>query len=207
MRRVYSVAVQAALAEHAANGNLVYHGLAGGFLLRDAPCTLCLRLIAPAERRIRAVMADTGMDAGMAERYIREVDESRERWVKVMYGEDVADPSLYDLVINLETITIDGACALTRAAASHAQFTLDGAVRRDLEDFRLACRVRLALAEEPDLRSLDLDARVERGVVSVRGRAPVLASGRMGETMARISRSVPGVEDVRLEVEWYDPYP
>jgi hypothetical protein len=34
MRRVYMVAVQAALAERAVEGNLVYHGLAGGFLLR-----------------------------------------------------------------------------------------------------------------------------------------------------------------------------
>jgi hypothetical protein len=55
-RRVYVVAVQAALAEYVASGNLVYHGLAGHMLLRGLPAVLRLRLIAPLEVRIRTLM-------------------------------------------------------------------------------------------------------------------------------------------------------
>ena len=148
LRRAYIAAVQGALAERAAEGRLVYHGLAGGMLLQGVPGTLCIRLIAPLERRIRAVMSDSGMDAVMAEQYIHEVDESRARWVRVMYGQDIMDPSLYDLVINLETMTVEGACALTEKVVGRPEFELTNAMLLQLEDFRLGCRVRVGLARE-----------------------------------------------------------
>jgi len=207
MRWTYIVAVQAALWEKAVAGNLVYHGLAGGLLLRDAPCLLCLRLIAPIERRIRVVMAESGMDAAMAERFIRDIDESRSRWVKAMYGEDIMDPALYDLVINLETITVAGACALTGRAIEHPGFEVSDAVRAKLQDLRLASRVKLSLVADPELRPLKLDARAERGVVSIFGQVPMRHGGRTGDRIAERARSVAGVEQVRLHVEWYDPYP
>lgn len=207
MRHLYVVAVQAALAEQAAGGRLVYHGLAGGLLLRDAPGTLCLRLVAPMERRVRAVMADSEMDREMARDYIREVDESRKRWVKVMYGEDVTDPGLYDLVVNLDRITVEGGCRLVRAAASQPIFELTDETRAGLDDFLRACRVRLALARDPELASLKLDARSRGGVVVVSGEAPVRRSGATGRAIAEAAESVPGVGEVRLEVDWFDPYP
>ena len=60
-RRLYLAAVQASLAEHAIEGNLVYHGLAGQLLLRNAPTVLRVRLIASMETRIRALMSGTDM--------------------------------------------------------------------------------------------------------------------------------------------------
>ncbi len=207
LRRAYIAAVQGALAERAAEGRLVYHGLAGGMLLQGVPGTLCIRLIAPLERRIRAVMSDSGMDAVMAEQYIHEVDESRARWVRVMYGQDIMDPSLYDLVINLETMTVEGACALTEKVVGRPEFELTDAMLLQLEDFRLGCRVRVGLARDADLRPLELDTKAERGVVTVTGRAPLRAGRRTGDRIAEIARAVPGVDSVRLEVEWYDPYP
>lgn len=206
-RRLYIIAVQAELAQRVAGGNLVYHGIAGSMILRDAPCSLCLRLIAPMERRVQVVVDETGLTPAMAERYVREVDEARARWVRVMYGEDIADPALYDMVIKLDTLTIEGACRLTAAAVDRPEFTVDDEARARLRDFRIACQVRLALARDPELRSLDLDAKATDGVVKVTGQAPVLKSGRMGDTIAEIAQSVPDVAGILLEVEWFDPYP
>jgi hypothetical protein len=207
LRRAYIAAVQSALAERAAEGRLVYHGLAGGMLLQGVPGTLCIRLIAPLERRIRAVMAESGMDAVMAEQFIHEVDESRARWVRVMYGEDIMDPALYDLVISLETMTVEGACALTAKVLGQPEYELTDEVLAKLGDFRLACRVRVGLAADAELRPLELDTEAERGVVTVTGRAPLRKNNRTGNRIVEIARSVPGVESVRLKVEWYDPYP
>jgi cytidylate kinase len=207
MRRAYVVAVQAALAERAAGGNLVYHGLAGGLLLRGLPGLFCLRLIAPLERRIQAVTDEFGMGAVEAERYIRDLDESRARWVKVMYGEDILDPALYDLVINLESVGVDGACALTARAVEQPEFTLTDWVRDRLDDFALSCRVKLALAGDADLRSMELDADAHGSVVVVTGQAPLRKGGRTGNRIHELARKVPGVHEVRIKVEWFDPYP
>ena len=207
MRRTYVTAVQSALAERAAYGHLVYHGLAGGLLLRGLPGLLCLRLIAPITTRVKAVMDEYGMEADEAERYIGEQDEARARWVKVMYGEDILDPALYDLVINLENMTVEGACALTARAVRRPEFTLTDGMRDRLDDFRLSCHVRLALAGDPDLRSLELDAEAHGGVVVVTGSAPLRMSNRTGNRIHKLARSVLGIHEVRMKVDWFDPYP
>ncbi len=207
MRRAYVVAVQTALAERAMSGNLVYHGLSGGLLLRGVPGVFCLRLIAPMERRIEAVMADSRMDRSAAEEYIRDIDESRVRWVKVMYGEDVMDPALYDLVINLESLSVEGACAVTARAVDQPEFAVTGHMIEQLEDFLTASRVKLAFAGDEELRAYELEVEAERGRVVVRGGAPLHKTGRTGRRIVELARAVPEVEEVLLRVEWFDPYP
>lgn len=207
MRRTYIVAVQAALAERAVEGNLVYHGLAGGLLLRGTPATLCIRLIAPMQQRVRAVMAESEMDAATAERYIADVDAARARWVKAMYGEDIMDPGLYDLVVNLEPTTVQGACAVAARIVAQPEFAITDDVRAALRDFLAACRVKLALVGDTELRALALDVDVAGGVVEVTGEAPLLKNGRVGNRIVELAHAIPGVEQVRLKVEWFDPYP
>jgi hypothetical protein len=204
---MYLVAVQAALAERAVTGRLVYHGLAGGLLLRGMPGLLCVRLIAPMRTRVRAVMDELGTDASASERYIRELDDARARWVRVMYGEQVADPHVYDLVVNLETISLEGACALVARAVDAAELALTDEVHDRLRDFLSSCRVRLALATDPELRSLNLDAEAHGSVVVITGQVPLRSGGRTGELVQRLARAVPGIQDVRMGVEWFDPYP
>jgi cytidylate kinase len=207
MRRAYIVAVQAALAERAHQGNLVYHGLSGGLLMRGAPSLFCLRLIAPMEQRVETVMDETGMTADEARRYIRDVDESRARWVQVMYGEDIMDPALYDLVINLAAIPVQGACAIVARATEGPEFAVTDSVLQTLADFHLACQVKLALAGDAELRALELQTDADGDTVAISGEAPLQTSGRTGNRIVELARAVPGVRHVRLKVEWFDPYP
>ncbi len=207
LRRTYMVAVQAAMAEYVVEGDLVYHGLAGGLLLRGLPATLSLRLIAPLEYRKRAVVAASEMDDAMAEAYVRELDETRGQWVKVMYGEDIADPRLFDMVVSLGKLTIEGACAVVVKTIQRPEYQITEEVRARLMDFRSACRVKLALVRDSELSGLDLDAAVEDGAVVITGEAPLLKGGRTGNRIVELARSVPGVDEVRLKVEWFDPYP
>lgn len=206
-RRVYIVGVQAALAEHVTAGNLVYHGLAGRALLRGLPCTLRARLIAPLEARVRVLVETERMGRDVAERHIHRVDAERTRWVRMMYGENIEDPALYDVVINLATMSIDAACALTAATLRQPEFTVTDGTRAALENFRLACRVRRALVTEPDTRGLPLEATADAGVVEVSGSAPLLSTGESGDRITAITRAVSGVKEVRLKLQWFDPYP
>lgn len=207
MRRAYIVAVQAALAERARSGNLVYHGLSGGLLMRGAPGLFCVRLIAPVEQRVKAVMDESGMTTGEARRYIRDVDESRARWVQVLYGEDILNPALYDLVVNLAELPGEGACSIVARAIQGPEFSVTDTVLQALADFHLACQVKVALAGDAELRSLELEAEADGDSVSISGEAPLQASGRTGNRIVEVARAVPGVHHVRLKVEWFDPYP
>jgi len=141
-RERYVLAVRAALGELAVEGRLVYHGLAGQFLLRGLNGILRVRLIAPMEMRVRAVMADSSeMTRKAAEEYIRSVDQDRRRRVKAMYGADVEDPALYDLTVNLRSLSLDAVCTAVAEAASQPRFEITPDVRAELEAFASACRV------------------------------------------------------------------
>ena len=144
-RKTYLLAVQSALADECVGGNRVYHGLAGQFLLRELPFVLRVRLIAPMEMRVRALIAEhhrMGRDA--AEEFISHMDHDRRRWVKALYGADVEDPRLYDLTINLQVISIETACETIAEAAASASYLISGEFRERLEAFAAFCRGQLA---------------------------------------------------------------
>ena len=205
--KLYVAAVRAALIDQARAGNLIYHGLAGGLLLRRLPGVLRVRLIAPMEFRIGALMESHGMDEASAESYIKEVDEARASWIKTVYGESPLDSGLYDMVLNLENFSIQEACKVISVAASQPEFEMTAERMKELEDFHLECQVRLALLEDLGTQTLDLDATVEGGVAVVTGEAPLLNTGEVGTRITELVSSVDGVKEVRLAIEWFDPYP
>ena len=207
LRKTYIAAVLATLAEHTAGGDLIYHGLAGGFLLKGVPGVLCVRLIAPLEMRVQTLMASHDMDEASAEAYVRDVDEARARWVKTMYNADIMDSVNYDMVMNLGTFTIPEACAVVTAASNRPEFTVTERRLGELQDFRVASQVRLALMDDMGTQTLDLSTKAKRGVVEVSGQAPMLNTGEVGNRITEIAKSVSGVKEVVLKIEWFDPYP
>lgn len=145
----YVLAVQTALAEWCTRGNLVYHGLAGQFLLRDLPGVLRVRIIAPLDMRVRAFLdSNPEMTRAQAETFIRDVDEGRARWVKTIYGEEIMDPYLYDLIVNLRTLTLESACEVLAEAIQQPRFQITAEVEAELFSFAAQCRTRLARAME-----------------------------------------------------------
>lgn len=146
-REKYLLAVQTALAEWCTRGNLVYHGLSGQFLLKGLPGVIRVRLVAPRELRVKAFL-DTHplMSQSQAEGFIQEVDQDRSRWCRLMYGEDVTDPSHYDLVVNLKSLSLESACAVIAEAASQPRYQITDEVETELFAFAARCRERLVRA-------------------------------------------------------------
>jgi cytidylate kinase len=205
-RRIYVTAVQAALAEHASGGNLVYHGYAGHLLLKDIPKVLRVRLIAPLEQRMKTVMETHSVAEDEARDYLHRVDEARIRWTKFLYDRDWSDASLYDLVINLEALSIEAACSAIAGLAARAEFTLTDEDREGLVDFRTSCRIRVALAANPQTRGLELAVSARSGVVEITGQIPAAemlthSSRRSEEEIMRTAQEVEGVTRVLLRVE------
>jgi ActR/RegA family two-component response regulator/cytidylate kinase len=148
-RHTYVLAVQAALAEHAAKGALIYHGQAGHMLLKGLPGVLRVRLIAPLEMRASVVMQTRGLGRAAAEAYVRQIDEERARWTRFMYDADLRDSSLYDLIINLETTTIETATAIVVHTARRPEFTPTDEVIAKIMAFANDCRQKVEKSRGP----------------------------------------------------------
>lgn len=210
-RRMYVAAVQAALAEHVASGNLVYHGYAGHLLLANVPAVLRVRLIAPISMRVQAVVERQGLERGAAEAHIRKVDEERVRWTRLIYGVDLRDPGLYDLMINLDVMSVKSACSTVVEAARQPEFIVTPETLKKLADFALASRVRVALATHPTGRGLELEVSANDGTVIVTGEVPepimlTRASTRWEQELTSVIEAVPGVKGVRLDIEPVSAY-
>ena len=145
-RQIYKLAVQAALAEFCAEGDLIYHGLAGQILLRNLPTVLRVRLISPLRKRAeKLARAHHRMGISSAEEILRDMDQERMRWIKLMYGVDVQDPALYDLTLNLEAISLDTACAIVAEVVVQPEYQITEDVSAELEAFAFECRKQLRL--------------------------------------------------------------
>ena len=144
-REKYVLAVKAALADWCTRGDLVYHGLSGQHLLRDLPGILRVRLIAPLENRIQALLAShPQMSAAQAESFIKTVDQDRVRWVRTMYGVEVTDSTNYDLTINLKRHSLESACKTIMVAAAQPRYQITDEVEEELFAFAAECRDRLS---------------------------------------------------------------
>jgi cytidylate kinase len=166
---VYLSLIQAALTEGVREGNAVYHGNAGHLLLRDVSHVIRIRIIAPMAFRMAAVQTERPQTADEAVAHIREVDQDRQKWAHYLYGIDWSDASLYDLVLNLEHLSLDQACEIIAAVARQDVFKETPASRAAMRDLALASRVQAHLAVTPGTLHVEVDVTARNGSVVVRG--------------------------------------
>jgi cytidylate kinase len=102
-------------------GNVVVVGRGGQVVLRDKPDVLHVRLVAPLEVRIRRHQIRAGLTVEAAREEVLERDQASAQFVKRYHGVDVADPTLYDLIINTGKLPWEAAADLiARARAALA---------------------------------------------------------------------------------------
>jgi cytidylate kinase len=184
-RRVYLTFVQAAMCEYAEQGDLVYHGHAGHALLPGIRHVLKVRLVAPLDYRIGAVMErNPHLDRKGAARYIHQVDEERTSRMRYLFDVDWRDPYQYDLVLSLDKLTVDTACDLVIQAVQWEPFQPTAASRLALQDLALSSRIRAALDAHPQLSPYDIGVDVEGGVVTLSGALPTDDAIRQVVTIA-----------------------
>jgi cytidylate kinase len=144
----YVAYIKAALMKHVQRDNVVYHGLAGHFLLRDIPHVFKVRIIADMEDRIAEEMKRENISAAEARQVLRKDDDERRRWGIQLYGVDTWDPMLYDMVLHIKSITVECAVDLILQAVKHHCFSTTEQSQKILDDQTLAARVQAALVDE-----------------------------------------------------------
>ena len=205
-RRLYLIAIQAALTERAQEGGFIYHGHAGHLLLKKLPHVLKIRLLAPMEYRVRMVNEKQGFDEEDAKKYIEHVDKSRKEWTRLLYNVDWQDASLYDMVINLETIGIESACALIEFVVQQPEFKESPERKEMRAQFALACRIKLRLAQNDRTQGMQIGVHVADQVAKISGK--FLSSGplikglnRSKEDILEVVREFRGIKKVEFDLK------
>jgi cytidylate kinase len=205
-RRLYLTAIQLALAERASKGPFVYFGHAGHLLMKGVPGILKIRVIAPMKRRAEKFMETQTLSYEEAKKAIEKLDEGRIKWTRFLYDVDWRDPSLYDLVINLDAIQIETACELVLCALDQPDFKQSPESQALIEDFLLASQVKTELATNQRTKGLDLEVSADQGSVTITGTfetGGIFHGGRhrMRNLLIEVAQNVQGVKKVSIAVE------
>ncbi len=204
--------IKAALLEYARRGNVVYHGHAGHFLLTEIPQVLKIRIIADRDDRIKFLQKRENITKDAAVEIIENEDKNRIHWTRYLYRTDIHDPKLYDIVINIGSLTIEDACEIICVAARSKTYRTTDESKQIMQDFAIASRLRAAL--QP---ICDADVFVKNGDVHVTVAAQKRKkSGYVGPALQQhlgevyqddlirqitgIARNIPGVNNVYCQI-------
>ena len=137
----YLLATQATVTELLPEGDGIYHGLAGQFLFADLCNTFKVRIVAPLDFRVETCMRRFGLTKDEAKRHIRDADEYRARWGRQIFHADINDADLYDLVVNLEHVSINRAATMITEIMEGEEYRPTPQCVQDYRDFALERRV------------------------------------------------------------------
>jgi hypothetical protein len=175
----------------------VYHGHAGHLLLAGISHVIRVRVIADMEFRIKAAMTRLNVGRNEAIARIREIDKQRIKWTQFLYGVEWRDPSLYDIVLNLEHMSVDSACEIVARMTELEDFKPTPQSMKAMEDLTLGSLVWAALSRDPRTRAADVKVVADDGVVTITG---TTRSESVLLAIPLVARQVEGVKDVRSEV-------
>lgn len=198
-RMHYLTCFKTALLDFAVQGSMIYHGNLAHVLLNEVPFVLRVRVNAPLVDRIKPLMASESISKEAAIERIKDMDQRRRLWTQFLYDAEVIDPIFFDLIFNLERVSIGDAIEMVAAEVSKESFQPTEASLRSLKDLRLAGIVKCKLISSPATKGLDLnvDADSSNGSVVVTGTLPPDASQtREADIQAALSvlESVSSVE-------------
>ena len=202
----YIIVLQTTLLEFADQDNVILMGRSGQWLLRGIPHVLRVRVKAPFELRVKRAVKKLAGQMGEAVNprtvtdMVRRDDTEKSSRFRYLYEVDINDPSLYELVLNTERLSIEAAVELIGVAARRPDFATTEAGKQVVADRALASRVQVALATEPETRKYRITVEAQRGVVTLE------ATTAMDQAV-EVARTVHGVRDVKTRQVEIPPIP
>jgi cytidylate kinase len=193
----YIAYIQSALLNNIRKDNVVYHGFAGHFFVKDIAHVLRLRIIADMEERVKFVLRRKMFSCiEEAVKYIDKIDEKRNKWSQQLYGIDTTDPRLYDMVINIGRLTIEDAVDVICDKAKHKKFQKTPESQQKLEDLCLAAKAKTAIVD----KFPSCEVRSKNAVVYVRIETDLSQENKVSETVKEILKQINEIKEVRVGV-------
>jgi len=186
--------------ELATKGDAVFLGRVSQVLLKPFSCALIVRATASREKRIQNLV-ERGYREEVAGHAIEKSDHERSAFVKFAFGVDWDTPELYDMVFNMDKLSVQSAVeTVVRLARSNEIEACAVDSLRSLEMLALTRRVEAALAEAGFSHGFS-----NLVTVSVPGAGKVVLRGFVKDSssnaaLVEVVRSVVGVTAVENKI-------
>ena len=192
----YVAFIRKDLLESVLDGNVIYHGLAGHFLLREVPHVFKVRIVANLEDRVKEEMKRENISEKEARHILKKDDEERRRWSLSLYGIDTADASLYDMIIHIDKLRVDDAVDILFDAARRPCFQPSAESRRILDDLTLAAKAESVLVGRmPTVKVSGKD-----GCLYVSMAGPLSREDRIIKETNELLRNIDGIKETKINI-------
>ncbi len=182
------------LCDRASEENLVYHGRTGHLLLPGVSHVLRVRVVCDTEQRILAVMDKMGLERRKASNYVEQVDEDRKRWAKSMYDVSGDEVINFDVVVNLQQMSLENTASALTSMAQLPDFQMTPASEKTMADLGVGAKARLALARDERTSQATFKVRADSHVVTV---SYLPQDSKLAEYIPEVVLRVPGITQVR----------
>lgn len=108
-KRRYVSFIREAFLEYIQKDNIVYHGFAGHFFTKEIPNILKVRIIANMDFRVNVLMEREKISEEKARKLLYKIDVERRKWSMYLYGIDTNTTELYDVILHIDCLQVDGA--------------------------------------------------------------------------------------------------
>jgi hyperosmotically inducible protein len=193
----YANFVRVALLKRAQENAMVFHGYGGHLLLSGASRVLRARIIAGMDYRIKVAMEKHNLDRRKVIAMIEELDNNRIKWVKTVLGLKWGEPSLYDVIFNLDRISISGVVDTLIQMKEMPEFKPDDDSRQELADLLLNSRIWAMLSKNKMTRAARVRVESNKGYVTLTGD---VGSHKLLDAVVETAKLVDGVEAVSCNV-------
>lgn len=182
--------------ELAKHGNGVFLGRGGHILLKSFSCALHVRVIASHQKRIHNLL-QKGFNEQSALRAIEESDRERAGFISYAFGKNWDDPGLYDVLLNMDKLSIPLAVDTLVGIARSEEIT-----SCSLDSMETLAKLALTARAEAAIEEAGLSYGPSLTVsVSVAEMGKVRLDGTVGDEISKVRaaevvKGVSGVEAV-----------
>jgi CheY-like chemotaxis protein len=184
--------LRASLAELLSGDDMLYHGYAGHLIPKSQTHVLRVCLVAASEYREAQGVEEAGLSPKEASKPVRKEDQASQEWVGYLHGVGPWTPSLYDILLPMDSTPVEEAVEVICENAGKEMFRASADTRREVTDFQLASRVGVTLAEHGH----NVEVAALSGAVTVTIDHYVMRLQHLEDELKKLAGAVPGVKSV-----------
>jgi cytidylate kinase len=192
----YILFIKEAFLELMQKDNVVYHGLAGHFFMQGIPNVLKVRITANIEDRVKEEIRRENISEKEARYILKKDDYERARWSMYLYGIDTNDPTLYDVVLHIDTMTVNDAVETLAALARRPCFQTTPESLTKIKDAYLTTMAKAALFD----RFPTAEVQCSKHILRVKIDAALSVEEEVVDRVKKTLAPIDDIKEVRVNV-------
>jgi len=189
---------RAVFLQEAAQDRIVVAGRGSAHFLPEGGCGIRVRAMAPLAARAKQVAKDENLAAAAADKRVRDFDTEVKARTQSLFGCDLDDPAIYDLVINTARLPLASHASTLAALATLIDSEGNPDRTKCMRDAAIAALVHAALVAHPKIGDSQMSVNCSAGCVRVSG--PGLVPP-WDDLVIGVARTVEGVASVEVGAE------